>query len=575
MKKIRGILSVLIAMIMLFSVQIPVYAESTDEYTTIAPPKVTFSNFSVDKATIKPGDIFTLTVTASGSGVAYINEASFKFSGGDAFSVYKGSDTEYVSYVSSATTVSKTFICNTDTAQGSHPITVTCNYTYTGGEGSSEASYSVMTYSDSAVSGNTPVLVMSYDKFSSDINAGEKFNFNFTVANKSTTYDVRNVNVKLNGGDAFSIVNGSDTIYKASIAKNSSADFSKKFICNNSATSGLHPITVSITYEYVKKGTTEQGTAESIFTIKTAAKKGASTKLSLTPRLVIGSFSYGNKSVKGGKKFNLAFSIKNNSKNIKAKNIIVKLSGGDTFVVADGTDTISVGNINPNSSVSVSKKFSCLNTAQSGVYPITASISYEYIEGGSKQSGTEELTMSVPVVQPDKVMFSSIDLANKTVNSGEETDCAFSIVNTGKTVLNNGNVRVLDESGTELNSSYIGTIEAGAQYSSNYNLPITLNDAGDYKLTLVFEYENDNADKKTIKQTFKVTVEEYVDPFPTDDSADNVDGETTDDSSSNNKKKIIIGVAAGVVGVAAIVTVAVLIKKKKHKKGKVDFNEEI
>ena len=181
--------------------------------------------------------------------------------------------------------------------------------------------------------------------------------------------------------------------------------------------------------------------------------------------------------------------------------------------------------------------------------------------------------MSIPVVQPDKVMFSSIDLADKTINTGDETDCAFSIVNTGKTVLNNGNVRVLDESGTELNSSYIGTIEAGAQYSSNYNLPITMNEPGDYKLTLVFEYENDNADKKRIKQTFKVTVQDYVDPFPADDT-DNTDSDKTDDTSDNKSKKII-GIVAGVVGVAAVVTVIVVVKKKKHKKGKVDFNEEI
>ena len=181
--------------------------------------------------------------------------------------------------------------------------------------------------------------------------------------------------------------------------------------------------------------------------------------------------------------------------------------------------------------------------------------------------------MSVPVVQPDKVMFTSIDLADKTINTGDETDCAFSIVNTGKTVLNNGSIKVVDESGTELNSSYIGTIEAGAQYSSNYNLPITMNEPGDYKLTLVFEYENDNADKKKIKQNFKVHVEDYTDPFPTD-PADTPDDKGDDDSSSS-KTKVIIGVVAGVVGVAVIVTIIVKKKKKRNKKGKVDFNEEI
>lgn len=568
MKKLKGILSIFIVMIMALSVQIPAYAADA--------PKVTFSNFSVDKTTIKPGDIFTFTVTASSARGQYIDDASFKFSGGDAFSVYKGSDTEYVSSFGSSVTVSKTFICNNETTAGSHPISVSCNFSYSGhevnGDGSAEANYSVMTSSGSTTTGNTPVLVMSYEKFSEDIKAGDKFNFDFYITNKSTAYDVRNVNVKINGGDAFTVVNSGDTIYKNGIAKNQTAEFSKKLICNKSVSSGYHPISLSVTYEYVKAGATEQGTAEATFTVKTAAKKHDSS-VSLTPRLVVGSFNYGNKSIRGGKKFTLNFTIKNNSKKIKAKNVIIKLSGGDVFVVADGTDTISVNNINPNSTVTVSKKFNCLNTAQSGVHPITASISYEYIEGGQKQSGTDDLTMSVPVVQPDKVMFTSIDLADKTINTGDETDCAFSIVNTGKTVLNNGSIKVVDESGTELNSSYIGTIEAGAQYSSNYNLPITMNEPGDYKLTLVFEYENDNADKKRIKQTFKVHVEDYTDPFPTD-PADTPDDKGDDDSSSS-KTKVIIGVVAGVVGAAVIVTIIVKKKKKHNKKGKVDFNEEI
>lgn len=568
MKKLKGILSIFIVMIMALSVQIPAYAADA--------PKVTFSNFSVDKTTIKPGDIFTFTVTASSARGQYIDDASFKFSGGDAFSVYKGSDTEYVSSFGSSVTVSKTFICNNETTAGSHPISVSCNFSYSGhevnGDGSAEANYSVMTSSGSTTTGNTPVLVMSYEKFAEDIKAGNKFNFDFYITNKSTAYDVRNVNVKINGGDAFTVVNSGDTIYKNGIAKNQTAEFSKKLICNKSVSSGYHPISLSVTYEYVKAGATEQGTAEATFTVKTAAKKHDSS-VSLTPRLVVGSFNYGNKSIRGGKKFTLNFTIKNNSKRIKAKNVIIKLSGGDVFVVADGTDTISVNNINPNSTVTVSKKFNCLNTAQSGVHPITASISYEYIEGGQKQSGTDDLTMSVPVVQPDKVMFTSIDLADKTINTGDETDCAFSIVNTGKTVLNNGSIKVVDESGTELNSSYIGTIEAGAQYSSNYNLPITMNEPGDYKLTLVFEYENDNADKKKIKQTFKVHVEDYTDPFPTD-PADTPDDKSDDDSSSS-KTKVIIGVVAGVVGAAVIVTIIVKKKKKRNKKGKVDFNEEI
>lgn len=47
--------------------------------------------------------------------------------------------------------------------------------------------------------------------------------------------------------------------------------------------------------------------------------------------------------------------MKNNSSKIKAQNVLVKLAGGDSFVVADGTDTISIKEIKPNQTISVSK----------------------------------------------------------------------------------------------------------------------------------------------------------------------------------------------------------------------------
>lgn len=565
MKKINSFISAVLVIIMMITSQIPAFA-ADDEYTPIMP-KVVFSDFSVDKKQIYPGDIFTVTVTATNVKAAYVDDCVFKFNGGDAFSVYNSSDTEYTSGFSSSVTVKKTFICKKDTPAGTHTVGVSCEYNGL----TSDANFSIMTYAGSQSSdAGAPVLVMSYDKFDKPVKAGSKFNFDFYITNKSSSYDVKNVNIKLNGGDVFSVSNGVDTVYKSSISKGATANITKKLVCSNSASSGMHPISVSITYDYTRAGAVEQGTAEATFTVSTSSKS-SNSGISLTPRLVIGGFSYGEKTIKGGKKFNLSFSVKNNSKSIKAKNVIIKVSGGETFVVADGTDTISVDHINPNSSVSVSKNFTCLNSAPSGVYPIVASISYEYVEAGQKQQGTEELTMSVPVVQPDKVMFTNVDLADKTVTVGEESDCGFKLVNSGKTVLNNGTVKVLDSDGNELNSAYIGSIEPGEQYSSNYNLPITFNEVGEYKLTIIFEYENDNTDKKSIKQEFKVTAEEYVDPFP-------VEPDTPDDSETDNKsnsKKIVVGVIAGVALLAALIITAVVLKKKKHKKGKVDFNEEI
>lgn len=53
--------------------------------------------------------------------------------------------------------------------------------------------------------------------------------------------------------------------------------------------------------------------------------------------------------------------------------------------------------------------------------------------------------MSIPVVQPDKVQFQQIALADKTINVSEENDCAFQVINMGQTKLSNGTVKLLNE----------------------------------------------------------------------------------------------------------------------------------
>lgn len=578
MKKFQLLTSILLVLLMVIAPQSIAFA--ADDSPQASAVSLVSDGFSVDKKSIYAGDTFKLTYKIKNTNSKLdVKNLNMRLSGGDTFTVANDVDTIYSSSLSKGASAqfSKNFYVSAGASAGMYPITVSASYDYTeDGEtmsATAEFSYTVQVLPGATQSvGNSPSLVASFGINKGNLTAGDNFKLNFKLSNKSAQYNVNNVNIKLAGGDAFSIASDVDTIYKSKINKASSANFSKQFICNKNASGGMYPITASVTYEYTANGEKQQGTAEFTFSIKVNSKKGSKKATALTPQLIVSSFNYGKTSISGGKQFTLSFNIKNNSPSIKAQNVLIKLAGGDSFVVADGTDTISIKSIKPNGTVNVSKKFSCLSTATSGVYPITATVSYEYIEGG-KQSGSNDLTMSIPVVQPDKVQFQQIALADKTINVSEENDCAFQIINMGQTKLSNGTVKLLNEKGKELNSAYVGNIEAGGQFASNYTLPVTFNKTGDYKLTLVFEYENENMDKKSIEQEFKVTVQKAEDPFDDvdDNSADN--GEAQDDHS--NVKKIILGsVIGGVVLIAAIVSI-VVIKKKKHKKGSVKFDEEI
>lgn len=578
MKKFQLLTSILLVLLMVIAPQSIAFA--ADDSPQASAVSLVSDGFSVDKKSIYAGDTFKLTYKIKNTNSKLdVKNLNMRLSGGDTFTVANDVDTIYSSSLSKGASAqfSKNFYVSAGASAGMYPITVSASYDYTeDGEtmsATAEFSYTVQVLPCATQSvGNSPSLVASFGINKGNLTAGDNFKLNFKLSNKSAQYNVNNVNIKLAGGDAFSIASDVDTIYKSKINKASSANFSKQFICNKNASGGMYPITASVTYEYTANGEKQQGTAEFTFSIKVNSKKGSKKATALTPQLIVSSFNYGKTSISGGKQFTLSFNIKNNSPSIKAQNVLIKLAGGDSFVVADGTDTISIKSIKPNGTVNVSKKFSCLSTATSGVYPITATVSYEYIEGG-KQSGSNDLTMSIPVVQPDKVQFQQIALADKTINVSEENDCAFQIINMGQTKLSNGTVKLLNEKGKELNSAYVGNIEAGGQFASNYTLPVTFNKTGDYKLTLVFEYENENMDKKSIEQEFKVTVQKAEDPFDDvdDNSADN--GEAQDDHS--NVKKIILGsVIGGVVLITAIVSI-VVIKKKKHKKGSVKFDEEI
>lgn len=423
----------------------------------------------------------------------------------------------------------------------------------------------------------SPSIIVNAYSVDGDVVSGGDFRLNVELKNTSGKIDVQNVLIRISGGDAFSINNGTDTVYTDKIAKAGTYKFAKNMLCSSAAEAGAYPVNVAVSYEYFDGGEKFSGSSEFSISIKVNKKaepesSGGNQTAILTPQVLISNFSFGGERIKGGENFTLNFKVNNNSSAVAVKNVIIKLGGGEAFVVADGTDTIALDSLSAGASKQISKQFQCLNGVKSGVYPVTASIAYEYFDGGEKAQGSAELTMSIPVVQPDIVSFEGIDLADKTINTNQESDCAFQIINSGQTKLSNGRVILKDENGAEIVSAFIGNIEAGMQFSSNYTLPVTFEQTGVKNLILVLEYENENAEKKSIEQQFRVTVEEYQDPYE-----DLVSDDTVNDEEQSNSTVLIVCCAVGavVVLVVAAIIIAKAVKKKKSQKGSDFIDEEI
>lgn len=415
----------------------------------------------------------------------------------------------------------------------------------------------------------SPSLVSSgYSVSKKTVSPKDTFSLNFTLKNTSADIDIRNVNIKLSGGEAFSVNNDTDTIYASKIAKNGKNSFTKSFYCNDSTPSGVYPITLSATYEYFDNSEKLSSTAEINYSV--AVSSSGNSAAPLTPQLIVSDFNYGADKINASNEFDLSFSLKNTSKTTDVKNIIVKLSGGEAFTVAQGTDTIPVEAIKAGSSVNLSKKFMCLSTTATGIYPITASVTYEYYESGQKQAGSAELSMSVSVLQSDKVEIGALDLSGSTVTAGQETDCGFTIINSGRTNATNASVKLVDEKGNELAKAYVGNVLAGEQFVSNYTLPITLKEAGTYNLEFVVEYDNEAMEKKTVSQKFTITAEKKVDPYEEAMNSQNTQAQEVEAGNPAAFYAVI-----GVVVLVIIVVVVVVVKKKKSKKDSGDLDEEI
>ena len=324
MKKFQLLTSILLVLLMVIAPQSIAFA--ADNSPQASAVSLVSDGFSVDKKSIYAGDTFKLTYKIKNTNSKLdVKNLNMRLSGGDTFTVANDVDTIYSSSLSKGASAqfSKNFYVSAGASAGMYPITVSASYDYTeDGEtmsATAEFSYTVQVLPGATQSvGNSPSLVASFGINKGNLTAGDNFKLNFKLSNKSAQYNVNNVNIKLAGGDAFSIASDVDTIYKSKINKASSANFSKQFICNKNASGGMYPITASVTYEYTANGEKQQGTAEFTFSIKVNSKKGSKKATALTPQLIVSSFNYGKTSISGGKQFTLSFNIKNNSPSIKA-----------------------------------------------------------------------------------------------------------------------------------------------------------------------------------------------------------------------------------------------------------------
>ncbi len=275
-------------------------------------------------------------------------------------------------------------------------------------------------------------------------------------------------------------------------------------------------------------------------------------------------------SVLAGQKFILHFTLKNTSQSVAARNMVVKIDGGEKFQLAGGTDTIYIESLGAQSTSEQAFELTSLANTPPAAYPATIKVAFEYYDNSTKVSGTQDLTLSLDVKQTARIRFNNVQVSNGY--TFDELSMTYSIVNSGFTTLYNAEVRVYN--GEEmLASKYIGTVEPSKEAKGS-DIYLTFMEPGEKTLRVVFYYEDEMLNASEVDYDYSMYVDEYVEPTWEDPGMDpNMPVEP-----EGGFPMWIVWVGISVVVVAGVVVLAVLMVKKKKAKQKAeleDYDEDL
>ena len=86
----------------------------------------------------------------------------------------------------------------------------------------------------------SPSLILAgFSTDKSSVQAGDTVSLSFKLKNTSSKIDMKNVNIRLSGGEALIVNSGSDSVWTDTIAKGSTYSFSKEFYCSLGPAAGV------------------------------------------------------------------------------------------------------------------------------------------------------------------------------------------------------------------------------------------------------------------------------------------------------------------------------------------------
>ena len=288
----------------------------------------------------------------------------------------------------------------------------------------------------------------------------------------------------------------------------------------------------------------------------TEEKKDDDTAIaSPTPIVILSKYNYGGSSIAAGSSANLSFGFTNTSKTIRIENVMVTVTGGTDLMLNGSTNTFYFESVGAGGSKTVTVPMKAAQLISSSAQEVQIAVTYEYVDQNSRKSGSANLSLSVPLYQPDRFEMSE-PTSSYTGYVGEETSLTIDYVNKGKSAINNVEATISGDIDSPTPYQRVGTIDGGKNGTIAFAVTPQLEGENQVKIVITYEDSNGNTKERVFEATVEAMAYEPADPGMDDPGM--IDPEP---ASTFPWKYVIIAAVAALI----ILLVVLRIRKKKAK----------
>ncbi len=416
-------------------------------------------------------------------------------------------------------------------------------------------------YDEPASPTSAPRAVITYSGLPELLASGETATVSIDIKNTGKTAMKAPI-LNFTVSDSLLITDAKYTVALSDIAAGKSASVSVPVKAFGKITAQKQSIDVAMSFDYYNNVSTVSSEASAHIIVPCKLSDGSmeepTTGSKPVPIVILSGYSYGGAPIAAGSEADLHFTFTNTSKSLAVENIVLKVTTGANLQLNGSSNTFYFESVPAGGSKSVTLPLKAVPMISGSTQDVGLSFSYEYVDDEQRRERTSEMSISVPLYQPDRLELSEPVVAYVGF-VGEETSLTMDYVNKGKTEVSNVEATISGDVDSYNSFVRVGNIPSGK--SGTIAFAVTPMLEGDNKAVITVTYEDANGDVKerVFETTLSAMAMEPFDPGEWDEPMEPIEEQS-------HFPWWIIAVAA--LAAAVIVIVVVSKKKKKEKLAK-------